>query len=68
MASLPASMAHLAARPTYDQEITGSTTAGSAKFFRGDWSWNMFYGHFLPFADSRRTVDSFWRKHVHNTG
>ena len=34
--SLPASMAHLAARPTCDQEITGSTTAGSAKFFYGD--------------------------------
>ena len=40
----------------------------SATFFRGDLSWNIFYGHSLPFADSRRTVVSFWRKNVHNTG
>ena len=41
--------------------------AGSATFFRGDWSWNIFYGHSLPSADSRRAVVSFWRKNVHNT-
>ena len=40
----------------------------SATFFRGDWSWNSFYGHSLPSADSRRAVVSFWRKNVHNTG
>ena len=40
----------------------------SATFFHGDWSWNIFYGHFLPSADSRRAVVSFWRKNVHNTG
>ena len=40
----------------------------SATFFRGDWSWNIFYGHSLPSADSRRAVVSFWRKDVHNTG
>ena len=40
----------------------------SATFFHGDWSWNIFYGHSLPSADSRRTVVSFWRKNVHNTG
>ena len=40
----------------------------SATFFRGDWSWNIFYGHSLPSADSRRAVVSFWRKKVHNTG
>ena len=40
----------------------------SATFFRGDWSWNMFYGHSLPSTDSRRAVFSFWRKNVHNTG
>ena len=40
----------------------------SATFFRGDWSWNIFYGHSLPSADSRRVVISFWRKNVHNTG
>ena len=40
----------------------------SATFFRGDWSWNIFYGHSLPSADSRRAVVSFWRKNVHNIG
>ena len=40
----------------------------SATFFRGDWSWNIFYGHSPPSADSRRAVVSFWRKNVHNTG
>ena len=40
----------------------------SATFFRGDWSWNIFYGHSLPSANSRRAVVSFWRKNVHNTG
>ena len=40
----------------------------SATFFRGDWSWNIFCGHSLPSADSRRAVVSFWRKNVHSTG
>ena len=40
----------------------------SATFFHGDWSWNIFYDHSLPSADSRRAVVSFWRKNVHNTG
>ena len=40
----------------------------SATFFLGDWSWNIFYGHSLPSADSRRAVVSFWRKNVHSSG
>ena len=44
------------------------TPPRSATFFRVDWSWNIFYGHSLPSADSRRAVVSFWRKSVHNTG
>ena len=40
----------------------------SATFFRVDWSWNIYYSHSLPSADSRRAVVSFWRKNVHNTG
>ena len=37
-----------------------------ATFFRGDWSWNIFYCHSLPSADSRWAVVSFWRKNAHN--
>ena len=33
-ASMPASVAQLDARPTGGQEVSGSTPAGSAKFFR----------------------------------
>ena len=40
----------------------------SVTFFPGDWSWNIFYGHSLPSADSRRAVVSLWWKNVHNTG
>ena len=36
-----------------------------ATFFRWDWSWNLFYGHSLPSADSRREVVSYLRKNVH---
>ena len=63
----PALVAQLDARPTGDQTVAGSTPAGAAAFFRGDWSGNIFYGHSLPSADSRRAVVSFWRKNVHNT-
>ena len=38
----------LDARPNGDQEFASSILAGSATFFRGDWSWNIFYGHALP--------------------
>ena len=31
----------------------------------GDWSWNNFYGHSPPSADSRRVVGSYKRKYVH---
>ena len=37
-------------------KFVGSTPSGSATFFRGDWSWNIFYGHYLLSTDSRRTV------------
>ena len=35
-ATMPASVAQLDARPAGDQEVAGSTPAGTAKFFRGD--------------------------------
>ena len=44
------------------------TPPRSATFFHGDWSWNIFYGHSLPSADSRRAVVSFCRKNVHIRG
>ena len=36
------------------------TVSGPATFFRGDWSWNNFYGHSLPTADWSRTVVRYW--------
>ena len=55
----PASVAQLDARPTGDQEVTGSTPARLVTFFRRDWSWNIFYGLSLPSADSGRAVVNF---------
>ena len=66
---LPASVAQLDAPSDWRPGGRGfNPLPRSATFFRGDWSWNIFYGHSLPSADSRRAVVSFWRKNVHNTG
>ena len=35
-----------------------------ASYFHRDWSWNIFYGHSPPCADSRRAV-VIKRKYVH---
>ena len=61
-------VAQLDACPTGDQEVVDSTRAGSATFFCGDWSWNIFNRHSLPSTDSRKAVVSFWQKNVHNIG
>ena len=42
-----------------------SRVGSSATFFRGNWSWNHFYGHSFPSADSSRAVVSCWRNDVH---
>ena len=63
-----ASVANLDARPTGDQEVAGSTPAGSSTLFRRDLIMKYFYGHSLPSTDSKRTAVSVWRKNVHNTG
>ena len=60
-----ASVAQSDARPTGDREFTGSSPPGPATLIRGDWSWDIFYGHSLPSTDSRRAVVSFWRKNVY---
>ena len=52
----PASVARSATRTTGDQEFERSIPAKSATVFYEDWSLNIFYGHSLPFADSRRAV------------
>ena len=45
----PASVAQLDARPTGNQEVAGSTPAGSATFFRGDLLMKYFLRSFAPF-------------------
>ena len=40
-------------------------SSGPATFFRGDWSWNHFYGHSFSSADSSRAVVNYWRNDVH---
>ena len=65
---LLALLAQLNAHPTGDQEVAESIPAGLTKFFHGDWSWNIVYGHSLPSADSRRATVNFWPKNMHNTG
>ena len=42
---------------------------GPVPYFRGDWSWNNFYGHSPPFRwihNSWRVVVSYKRKYVHD--
>ena len=53
---LLALVAQLDVHPTGDQKVAGSTPAGSATFFHGDWSWNVFCGHSLPSTDSRAVL------------
>ena len=58
-------------RPNGDLEVAGSTPAEVGNILSWRlimWSWNIFYGHSLPSADSRRAVVSFWRNNVHRTG
>ena len=45
----PASVAQLDARSTGDQEVAGSTTAGSVTFFHGGLIMNYFLRSFSPF-------------------
>ena len=64
-----ASVAQLEARPTGDQAVASSTPPGRQhSFVEIDHEINIFHGHSLPSADSRKAVVSFWRKNVHNTG
>ena len=54
--------------PTGDQEVAGSIPAGFGNILSWRLIMKYFLGHSLPYADSRRTVVSFWLKNVHNTG
>ena len=38
---------------------------GQAPYFRGDWSWNTFYGHSPPTANTRKAVVSYKQKYVY---
>ena len=46
---MPDSVAQLDARPTGDQEVSSSTPAGSATFFRGNLTMKYFLRSFSPF-------------------
>ena len=50
---------------TGDQEVAGSIPTGSSNILSWRLTINIFYGHSLPSADSRRAVFSFWQKNVH---
>ena len=52
------------ARPPGIQTVAGLILR-SSKFFPGDWSWNHFYSHSRPTADSSRAIVSYWQKDVH---
>ena len=58
------SLAQLDACPTGNQEIV-SSWLWFGTIFRWDGSWNLFYGHSLPSADSRREVVSYLQKNMH---
>ena len=53
---------------TGDQEVMISAPTEVGNIFSWRLIINIFCGHSLPSADSRRAVVSFWRKNVHNTG
>ena len=59
-------MAQLDARQTGDQEAASLTPLGQHHSFV-EMIMNIFYGHSLPSADSRRAVVNLWRKNVYNT-
>ena len=67
-------MNHISQKPgpvaRSDARLPGMrTVAGSimdlGTFFCLDWSWNHFYDHSLPTADSSRAVVSYWRKDMY---
>ena len=58
-------MAWLDAHLAGDQEVADSIPAVSGKILLLRWSWNIFYCHSSPSADSRRAVVSFWQKNAH---
>ena len=58
MGCKPGRLTQSGARLTVNQWVAGSSP-GPATYFHGDLSWNNFYGHSPPFADSRRADVSF---------
>ena len=61
---LPGPVARSDARPPGMRTVAGSILR-SGNIFRGDWSWNHFYGHSFPSTDSNRAVVNYWRMDVH---
>ena len=59
---VPTSVAQMDARPTSDQEVAGSTPAGSATFFRGDLIVKYFLRSFSPFRYFKKCSCHFLAK------
>ena len=49
-------LVRLETRRSRVRPLPRSASEKSSTFYRGDWSWSIFYGHSLPSADSRRAV------------
>ena len=61
MQLVPALVAQFDARAIGDQEVAGSTLAGSATSFRGDWSW-FFSTVILSFRFFKKGICQFLAK------
>ena len=65
---MPASMAQLDAPSDWRPGGRGFNPRRGRQHSFVEIDHEIFYGHSLPSAVSRRAVVSFWRKNVHTTG
>ena len=65
---MPASVAWLDAHSTGDQEVAGSIPTRSCAILPWRLIMNIFYGHSLPSADSRRALLASGKRMYTSTG